>query len=73
MTGYSGTPLAKKLGIKAGFKIGLINPPDNYYQLFIDLPSELYFEGDGTEKDLIHFFTSKKDELLLHCLYLKLK
>ena len=64
-TGYSGTPLAKKLGIKPAFKIRLINEPDYYFQLFTDLPSELYFEGDGAEKDLIHFFTSKKDELLI--------
>lgn len=27
MAGYSGTPLVKKLGIKAGFNIALINEP----------------------------------------------
>ena len=27
ITGYLGTPLAKKLGIKGGFKIRFINPP----------------------------------------------
>jgi hypothetical protein len=30
-TGYSGTPLAKKLGIKPAFKIRLINEPDYYF------------------------------------------
>lgn len=65
MTGYSGTPLAKKLGIKPAFKIRLINTPDHYIQLFTDLPAELYFENDGkTGKDLIHFFTIRHDELL---------
>ena len=27
ITGYSGTPLANKLGIKGGFKIRFVNPP----------------------------------------------
>ena len=27
ITGYLGTPLAKKLGIKGGFKIRFVNPP----------------------------------------------
>jgi len=27
MAGYSGTPLAKKLGFKEGFRTGLVNPP----------------------------------------------
>lgn len=32
-TGYSGTPLIKKLGIKPGIKVLLINEPHNYYEL----------------------------------------
>ena len=71
-TGYSGTPLAKKLGIKPAFKIRLINEPDYYFQLFTDLPSELYFEETDTSiNDLIHFFTSKSDELLYQLPLLK--
>ncbi|MDN5288856.1 MAG: hypothetical protein JWR38_5130 [Mucilaginibacter sp.] len=65
MTGYSGTPLAKKLGIKPGFKVRLVNPPVYYMQLFTDMPAEVYFEDDeGSEKDFIHFFTVHKDEFL---------
>lgn len=30
MAGYSGTPLAKKLGIKEGFKILAVNAPEGY-------------------------------------------
>ena len=64
MTGYSGTPLAKKLGIKSAFRIKLINAPKHYLQLFTDLPAELYFEDDEKPgKDLIHFFTIQRDEL----------
>lgn len=65
MTGYSGTPLAKKLGIKPAFKVMLINAPDHYMELFTDMPADVCFESDETsKKDLIHFFTFKKDELL---------
>lgn len=59
--GYSGTPLAKKLGIKAGFKITLINAPDYYPGLFTDLPPDLVFVDDALQlKDLIHVFVTDK-------------
>lgn len=65
IAGYSGTPLAKKLGIKDGFKISLFNAPDHYMQLFTDLPPNLYFENGSDDKvDLIHFFTKSKDEYM---------
>ncbi len=61
--GYSGTPLAKKLGIKSGFHISLINAPEYYLQLFTDLPADLYFENnEALTIDLIHFFTKNRDE-----------
>ncbi|HVS91593.1 MAG TPA: hypothetical protein VHE59_06150 [Mucilaginibacter sp.] len=61
--GYSGTPLAKKLGIKDGFYIDLINAPDYYLQLFTDLPPNLYFDPKEDIKiDFIHFFTKSKAE-----------
>jgi hypothetical protein len=61
-TGYSGTPLAKKLGIKDGFHISLINTPDYYLDLFTDLPPNLYFESDTVGVDFIHLFTKSKAE-----------
>lgn len=62
-SGYSGTPLAKKLGIKPGFNIKLINAPDYYFNLFTDLPDDLRFTDEASsKKDLIHFFTKQKDE-----------
>lgn len=62
--GYSGTALAKKLGIKSGFKIELINTPDYYMDLFEDeLPDNLDFSADADQqKDLIHFFTKSNEE-----------
>ncbi|QEC80076.1 DUF3052 family protein [Mucilaginibacter ginsenosidivorax] len=65
MAGYSGTPLAKKLGIKASATVMLINAPDYYLQLFTDMPAEVYFVNDaGIKKDLIHFFAKSQDEFL---------
>ena len=62
-SGYSGTPLAKKLGIKQGFKIKLINRPDYYFQLFIDLPSDIKEVSDKKiKKDFIHYFTKSSTE-----------
>jgi hypothetical protein len=63
-SGYSGTPLAKKLGIKAGFHVKLVNAPENYFNLFTDLPDNLIFTNDGIKKDLIHFFTKQEDEFI---------
>lgn len=64
-SGYSGTPLAKKLGIKHGDNIILINAPDYYFNLFTDLPAELHVNDDAiNKKDFIHFFTKQKEEYL---------
>ena len=64
MAGYSSTPLAKKLGIKEGFKIKVINGPPYYLTLFTDLPENISFDNEGKhKKDLIHFFTKDADEL----------
>ncbi|MDF2431849.1 MAG: hypothetical protein JWP44_1480 [Mucilaginibacter sp.] len=64
--GYSGTPLAKKLGIKPGFNIKLVNAPDYYFSLFTDLPANLDINSDTTiKKDFIHFFTKQEEEYIL--------
>ncbi|MBW4891960.1 DUF3052 domain-containing protein [Mucilaginibacter sp. HMF5004] len=61
--GYSGTPLAKKLGIKPGCKIALINTPEHYLSLFADLPPDVVFVSDENElKDIIHLFVKNKAE-----------
>ena len=62
--GYSGTPLAKKLGIKEGFKIRLINPPGYYFGLFTDMPENVSILKDiKTKKDFIHCFVKQAKEL----------
>ncbi len=62
--GYSKTPLVKKLGIKLGFKIHFVNPPDNLQSLLGELPEKTttIVELNG-RVDYIHLFTKSKDEL----------
>src|SRR5579875_2264984 len=63
-SGYSTTPLAKKLGIKDGFVIKLINQPDYYFELFSDLPNNITVATDAkTKKNLIHCFVTNAEEL----------
>jgi len=63
-SGYSGTPLAKKLGIKEGFKIRLINSPEYYFELFTDLPENISILKDTkSKKNFIHCFVKQEKEL----------
>jgi hypothetical protein len=63
--GYSGTPLAKKLGIKVGFNIALVNAPDYYFTLFTDLPAGLLITNEiSAGYNLIHLFVKNKEEYL---------
>ena len=63
-SGYSGTPLAKKLGIKSGFTIKLINEPKYYLKLFLDFPVSTKFIKNATTKiNFIHFFPANAEEL----------
>lgn len=63
-TGYSGTPLAKKLGIKPGLKIRAVHPPDYYLELFGDLPEDFKLLTDKKiKKDFIHYFSKSTTAL----------
>ncbi|MFT3703862.1 MAG: hypothetical protein QM802_15970 [Agriterribacter sp.] len=62
--GYSGTPLAKKLGIKEGFKIRLVNQPEYYLTLFTDFPQHIFTLTDKKQKkNFIHYFTKDAKQL----------
>jgi hypothetical protein len=64
MSGYSGTPLAQKLGIRAGARLFVHGAPANYPELLAPLP-----EGVRTvpridlETDVIHLFAAWQSEL----------
>jgi hypothetical protein len=63
-SGYSGTPLAKKLGIKPGFRMRIFNQPEYYYNLFSDLPEDLIVLTDKKrKKDFIHYFALSTAQL----------
>lgn len=62
--GYSGTPLAKKLGIKDGSLVLTVNAPDNYEQLLDLIPDGCRISPEAAgEVDIVHLFTNSCDEL----------
>lgn len=64
MPGYSGTPLCKKLGIKAGFRIKTRNAPPNYEALIQPLPENVELSTRlRNDVDLWHLFSKSKTEL----------
>lgn len=44
--GYSGTPLAKKLGIKPGHVVGTFQAPKHFPDLLADLPEDARLQAD---------------------------
>jgi hypothetical protein len=64
MAGYSGTPLAKKLGIKAGTTVHAIGAPANYRRLLEPLPESVRFSSRaGASTHLVHVFSTRSAEL----------
>lgn len=63
-SGYSGTPLAKKLGIKSSFRIKTKNAPTDYEGLLAQLPERVVISTRlKSAVDLWHLFTKSKNEL----------
>lgn len=64
-TGYSATPLVKKLGIKPGHKIMLVDPPSAYFDWLETLPEGVSaHEHDTSEPmDFIHLFVTEAPPL----------
>ncbi len=59
IAGYSGTPLLKKLGIKPGMKILLVNEPPDYFELLeINISDQLSARNETP--DLVHLFVINK-------------
>ena len=63
MAGYSGTPLAKKLGIKPGDSIALLAAPDGFERLLDGLPDgvQLRTTARGTNAVIVSFHTQRAD------------
>ena len=64
MAGYSGTPLAKKLGIAENSRVFLSDAPKDYLELIAPVPKGTKFVRsiDG-KTDVIHLFTTDKQRL----------
>lgn len=61
MSGYSGTPLEKKLGLKTGQRTLLLNAPAHYDELFVEKPATQPV-ADGEQADLVHWFVNELAE-----------
>lgn len=64
-SGYSGTPLAKKLGLAPGMRVWVGDAPDNYRQWLAPVPDGVVFEAQATKSsDLAHLFCTATSDLL---------
>lgn len=63
MAGYSGSPLAKKLGIAEGSRVAMVSPPNGFVDAF-ELPPrvELRRQARGY-LDVVVFFVTRRAEL----------
>ena len=63
-SGYSGTPLAKKLGIKEGFVVLTVDAPENYLELLEPMPlNTVVTTTPKSNLDFVHFFTNSREDL----------
>jgi hypothetical protein len=64
LAGHSVSPLAKKLGIRDGQKVAILNPPAGYAVALGDLPPKTVLaRGLSEGLDLIQYFVSDPDTL----------
>lgn len=62
--GYSGAPLARKLGIVEGCRLLVRRAPVDYAKTLEPLPAGVEFESEVTElTDIVHLFFDRKAEL----------
>jgi len=64
VAGYSGTPLVRKLGIKADYRVRIGGAPGDYAELIRPLPDNVLISSRITSDIHIwHFFTRSKTAL----------
>lgn len=66
--GYSGTPLPKKLGIKAGMRAGIVNAPAEFIKIATPMPEgaefvNFTFEKKNNECGIVIIFVKNRAEL----------
>ena len=63
-TGYSGTPLAKKLGITAGCHVVARHAPADYAEWLAPLPAGVVFDKKvSARSDIVHVFCDRRATL----------
>jgi len=60
MPGYSGTPLPKKLGIKDGFRVHLVDPPQEVVKELKSLLDKCEVSDGESQLDFAVVFTNSK-------------
>ena len=59
--GYSGTPLAKQLGIAAGLHVVAVDPPGDYRTLLAPWPEGARLDASADAgTDLVHLFVTQR-------------
>lgn len=65
--GYSGTPLAKKLGIRSGCRVAHIGAPSDFRNALHPVPDNVEFDGRATARtDIVHVFVTEREVLAAH-------
>lgn len=65
--GYSGTPLPKKLGLKADTRLVVLDGPEDYSALLGPVPAGLEQQRAVTKTtNLVHLFVTKRRDLVRH-------
>ena len=64
--GYSGTPLAKKLGIAEGDALAIVNDPGHACELLAPLPAGVETATEPGAADVVLYFTLERAELAAH-------
>jgi hypothetical protein len=62
-SGYSGTPLPQKLGIKEGHSVAYLNAPDDFAELMHPMPDDVTIttRASGRKDVIVLFVTSEAD------------
>ena len=60
MAGYSGTPLVKKIGIKPGHRVALVNEPAGLRKLLRGLPKDVKLNGARPPLDIVLVFNRQR-------------
>lgn len=65
MSGYSGTPLVRKLGIKEGSRLCVSGAPENYLELIAPLPKGVQIVPRLDRRtDIVHLFVTDRARLM---------